>query len=621
MCGVLAWWRPPQTARFASFEAALALQRHRGPDAERTQRFDQLWLGHNRLSILDLSDRGSQPMSDASGRYTIVYNGEVYNYVELKRELQQLRPELRFATGTDTEVVLAAYAQWGNDAFARFNGMWALLIWDAAEQRLVVSRDRFGIKPLYSTRLAQGLAFASEIKPLLQLSERAPHHDRQAIARFFATGNVDGHAETWFAGIERFAAGTILTLDRDGRERRHCYWSLAATGGERFAPREEAFDDLLADAVRISLRSDVPVGVCLSGGIDSSSIACLASQTQHIESFTSRHRDLASDEFAWVEKVAHGRSIGLNEVWPGDHDLTADASNILWHLEEPAKATGVLSQWSVMRRARDKVTVLLDGQGGDEVFGGYEFHRWPYLKGLALAGNFGDARREAGAWSSDKTRAAAIASAMETVKRPLRRTLSRFRRGTLAAATPWTDAFLHEDLLVELERAETPTLTGDLHQRLAWDIRFEMLPALLRYEDKLSMAFSLESRVPLLDHRVVSFAFSLDPRDLIRDGWSKWPLRRVLARRGADEIAWRRDKQGFPTPMNLYWQERADDVLRWLTTGRLVEAGILDPGRVASFVCRDLASPHSRLVWHLVQAEWWFRNFIAGDFRKPLPWR
>lgn len=620
MCGVLIWHRPPARARFPVFRDALRLQSHRGPDSEGALDLSGVWLGHNRLSILDLSERGNQPMSDPAGRFTIVFNGEIYNYIELREELRASGRQTAFTTGTDTEVILAAFAAWGEACFDRFNGMWALAIWDAREQSLTVSRDRYGIKPLYLSRSSGGITLASEIKPLLALSLDAPKAHSKAIARFFATGNVDGHSQTWFDGVERFPAGGVLSIDRAGAERWRNLEIAVPYGRGSFAAREAEFDDLVADAVRIALRSDVPLGVCLSGGIDSSVIAAEASRTQAIESFTSRHDDPDSDEFPWVEMLAKGRSIGLNAVWPRTDQLLDDISRIVWHLEEPAKATGVLSQWNVMRRARERnVVVLLDGQGGDEVFGGYEFHRWPLIKGLALGGSPGTAAREAQQWGWGKTHLAARAALAERVKRPLRRIAAPFRRG-MAERTPWTDHFLNTQLLPELEQAAHLALFDGLSERLTWDIRAEMLPALLRYEDKISMAFSIESRVPLLDYRLVSFAFSLAPDDLIHNGWSKWPLRRTLARSGAPEIAWRRDKKGYPTPMNLYWRGISDQIVEWLAGGVMVEQGIIDPQRVRDVVLADLALPHSRLTWHLLQTEWWFRNFIVGDFRRPMAW-
>lgn len=615
MCGLVVWWDPKVGASQQTFRDALDLQVHRGPDFTGAEFFEKVWLGHNRLSILDLSEQGHQPMSDGSGRYFIVYNGEVYNYVELRSELIDLGHT--FSSTTDTEVILRAYIQWEERAFNRLNGMWSLAIWDAVAEKLVVSRDRFGVKPLYYVRIGEGVAFASEIKPLLALQEEQPMANYEAIARFFYDGNVDGQEETWFSGVRRFPASHILELGK-GQEIWSKYWEL----NENIQPEDLDFDKLIKNAVEISLRSDVPVGVCLSGGIDSSTIAVLSEKKQAIKSFTARHNDSSSDEFPSVLKLAEGRRIEPFSAFPDPNLMFEDASKILWHLEEPAKATGVFSQWQVMRLAQGKVKVLLDGQGGDEVFAGYSFQRWPFLKGLLLSGRWGALKQALGLWGWNYFWGQLrneISVSLKSAFRPLLGGIWRLVSGSARTRMPWTTKFFKGYINPNFRNARAPALRN-LKQRLKWDITSEMLPALLRNEDKIAMAFSLESRVPLIDVRLVEYAYSRPDTELIKNGWSKYPLRNILSQNAPLDIAWRKEKLGFPTPFNSYLAPHCDEIIYCLKNGSMVRHGILASEKVAETVESAMVDPHDRLVWHLLQTEWWLRNFIDGDFRKPLPW-
>lgn len=615
MCGILIWWKPDRDASYGLFRNGLRLQEHRGPDFTGEKFFDAVWLGHNRLSIIDLSEQGCQPMADDTSRYWITYNGEVYNYVELRTELVGLG--YAFRTETDTEVILKAFIEWGDDAFKRFNGMWALAIWDSLEERLVISRDRFGIKPLYYTRIGDSIALASEIKPLLELKGEAPAANHRAISRFFFDGNVDGQSETWFKDIWRFPEAHTLVLQGD-KEIWSAYWELS----ESSVGDESDFDALIGNAVDLCLRSDVPVGVCLSGGVDSSIIATLAEKRQEILSFTARHADKGSDEFPYVEMLAEGRRLKPHSVFPDTDKLFEDASNILWHLEEPAKATGVLSQWQVMRLAHKNVKVLLDGQGGDEVFAGYSFQRWPFLKGLVFSGRWSEANKVIGYWGWGYLWAQLskeVSDYAKSILRPYVGWVWRLVSGSAKKRMPWTKSFYKNHMKPNFDLVKTPPLRN-LKQRLKWDISSEMLPALLRNEDKLAMAFSIETRVPLLDVRLVEYAYSREDTELIKNGWTKYPLREVLSRNAPVEIAWRKDKLGFPTPLNNYLAPFREEIIDCLKTGAVVRHGIVASEKIADTINCAMTDPHNRLVWHLLQTEWWLRNFIDGDFRKPLPW-
>jgi len=614
MCGILAWWHPKNTTLRNNFEKALLLQSHRGPDYTGVDYQDDIWLGHNRLSIIDLSSSAHQPMKSASGRYTIIFNGEIYNYLELKEEL--LACGQTFLTNSDTEIILAAYDEWGLDAINKFNGMWAFVLWDNSKEICIISRDRFSIKPLYYMQQEDGYLFASEIKPLLSLSNQKPQANYDAIGRFFYDGNIDGQDETWFKNIYRFPAAHSLVLTPT-TQTWHRYWDFNATPSDR-----TKFSELIQDAVDKSLRSDVPLGVCLSGGIDSSTVSSLAAKRQPISSFTARHTETISDEYPFVEQLVKDKPITPYAIFPDQSTLFEDAAKILWHLEEPAKATGVFSQWHVMQLASENVKVLLDGQGGDEIFAGYQFQYIPFLKGLFRSKQWSLLRQTVQFYgykrSSKQLKSHAMAEA-KNILRPFLRPLWHRINKNSQNRIPWTETFFKTQLAPKFKTVQRPPL-NKLHDRLKWDIQSEMLPALLRNEDKLSMAFSLESRVPLLDYRLVERSFSTAAHDLIKNGWTKFPLRNVLSNHAPEGYAWRKEKLGFPTPFNSYFLPHKNQIIAWLESGAMVNHGILDPQKVKNTIESAIINPHDRLVWHLLQTEWWLRNFIDGDFTKPINW-
>lgn len=615
MCGILAWWKPASDNSHSRFQNALALQNHRGPDHTGFKPFPEVLLGHNRLSILDLNERSHQPMSDAEGRFWITYNGEIYNYVELKAELE--KDGAVFKTTSDTEVILEAFRRWGVESFNRFNGMWAFAIWDNLKKDLIVSRDRFGIKPLYLTRVNHGWAFASEIKPLLALRENTPEPDLKSMADFFAHGMVDGQTQTWFKEVLRFPAASFAILKASQSEL-ECkrYWDFKTREKRKWKDCQEEFESLVDNAVQISLRSDVKVGICLSGGVDSSTLAAIAATQQPIQAFTSRHHEALGDEYPYVQKIVDKfPNVESHYVFPENNDIETQMGDLLWHLEEPAKATGVFSQWKVVNLAAGKVKVLLDGQGGDEVFGGYGFHRFPHLVGLLSEGNFKAFYRESGRFDWKTYAKARVTEQVAHLRSQViqnifqDRAMERYRGY-------WTSSFYQDWYQPALSR-ETPSISS-LQKRLKWDIESEMLPALLRYEDKISMAFSIESRVPLLDYRLVEFAFQLDEADMIYDGWTKYPLRKTIERYGLNEVAWRKDKKAFHTPLNMYLRNFRKPISEWLSQGELVKNGILDSARIESLMATSDSDNYSRQLWQVLQAELWFRGFITGDFRNKI---
>ncbi|MDQ3810015.1 MAG: asparagine synthase (glutamine-hydrolyzing), partial [Chloroflexota bacterium] len=396
MCGIAGVYhfdRPDvPVADLDALGVMAAMQRHRGPDDSGLEAYPHCALANQRLSILDISPLGHMPMHDESGRLALTHNGEIYNFVELRDELRRLGHAFR--SGGDTEVILRAYLQWGAACVERLVGMWAFALYDAADHSLLLARDRLGIKPLYVHHTPSRLVFASEIKAIVSYLH---HHGESvranpaSIATYAATGLVDGLAETFFQGIQRFPSASTMLLRPDG-ERTTRYWDLPARAaalraGLDGAQREPSamLRQTLDEAVRVHLRSDVPLGVCLSGGLDSSAIVGLASaHVDRVNTFTVYFADGPEfDERPHARAIANRFGVQAMErrVEPGD--VLSTLRQIVWHLDEPSLALGVYPQWHVMALARDGgAKVVLDGQGGDEVFAGYMNYAPQHLYGL-----------------------------------------------------------------------------------------------------------------------------------------------------------------------------------------------------------------------------------------------
>ena len=626
MCGIAGVFRIDAPECSADDLAALnrmaAVQRHRGPDDSGLEQYTRCALACQRLSILDLSPQGHMPMRSEDGRLALVHNGEIYNYLELRAELQALG--WRFRSEGDTEVILRAYQQWGERCVERLVGMWAFALYDAQHHSLLLSRDRLGIKPLYVHQAPKRLVFASEIKAILaylRFFGEPVTANSASIATYAATGLVDGLQDTFFQGVRRFPSATTMRVHPEG-VRTSGYWDLRARAagvragldGVVSAKAPDALANALDEAVRVHLRSDVPIGVCLSGGLDSSAIVGLASRhVPQVKTFS-----VYFDDGPDYDERHHARAIverfgadGREKlVEPGD--LLPTLRRIVWHLDEPSLALGVFPQWHVMQLASREVKVVLDGQGGDEVFAGYMNYAPHHLYGLLgsqparVPGELLGLGRLHG-WPRAR---AAARSALAMRLRPA--------RPPTTADTP-DAALLAPDLrrLADVSDAEwrlwPRVFDGWLTNVLYWELTRTRLPALLRYEDRLSMAFSIESRVPFLDHRLVELAFALPDTAKIRGGWSKYTLRRALEGLLPPSVVWRRDKKGFPTPVGNWLRDArgaaAIDLLRDPSrrTRDIFPAASLEP-----VVAQHLSGRADRSwqLWRALSTELWWDAFF-----------
>lgn len=512
-------------------------------------------LSHLRLSILDLTKSGRQPMVTADGRSAISFNGEIYNYIELRDELR--RRGHSFRTQTDTEVLLAAYDEWGMAALDRLVGMFAFALLDTIKQEVLLVRDFFGIKPLYYWLDGDRLAFASELKALLELGAKARANPTRAL-RYLQHGVSDDGQSTFVAGISQVPAGHYLRvpLRQPANCELTCYWQpeVGRSADISFEEAAARVRDIFIKNVELHLRSDVPVGVALSGGIDSSSIAAAmrhVSPGLELHAFSYVADDSEVSEEKWIEIAASDCNSVLHKVSPGPDDLASDLGTLTYAQDHPFGSTSIYAQYCVFRAARQAgVTVMLDGQGADEIFGGYRFFLAARFASLVRAGKWIEAARFArrcGEWPGASSGWIGL-RAMEYL---LPQSLQASARKLVGKdpAPAWLNQAWFAERTHESGNAPATTTPDLLRETLRHTIMRNTLPGLLRYEDRNSMAFSIESRVPFLTPELVNFALSL-PEDYLvgDDGTSKRVFRQAMRGLVPDAILDRRDKVGFATP-------------------------------------------------------------------------
>ena len=509
----------------------------------------QLAMCHRRLSIIDLTSAGHQPMLSPDGNLALVYNGEIYNYLELADELGSLGWDVR-GQG-DTAVLLAAFAQWGPACVHRLRGMWAFAVYDRRTATLTLSRDRFGIKPLYYMQHRGSFAFASEMKALLAALSSEPRGSATDVVRLLAWGALDDEESTLFEDISAVPAGTNLHLDaRDLRVRSERYYDVTTTAvGEFRGSLADAVDEYrlrLDESIRLHMRSDVQVGSCLSGGLDSNLAVALATRrlgNGRLATFTAVFDDPAIDERRFVELHAarSGRFV-VHQATPTAESLLAELDRFVHAQEHPVASSAPFAQWAVMQLAgTQKIKVLLDGQGADEAIGGYSYFAGAYLLDLARAGRLLSAYRQARLLRDRRS----VHLGRELGRAAYANAPAAIRRRVRAASRTGLDLVTPEYRFLAGDPPATSART--FTDRCAHAVAHS-LPRLLRYEDRSSMAFSIESRVPYLDHPLVEFVLSLPPGLKFHQGWSKFVQRRAADDLLPSEIVWRKDKLGFTTP-------------------------------------------------------------------------
>lgn len=541
-------------------------------------------FGHRRLSIVDLSSLGHQPMCSADGRYWVVYNGEVYNHIELQAELEKLGH--RFISCSDTEVIIAAYREWGKECLSRFNGMFAFLIYDRNEEVLFAARDRFGVKPLYYWVSPEGmLAFASEIKQFTVLPHWQPRMNGQRVYDFLTWGITDHTDETLFDGVFQLRGGQALELDLQavtlGRTHYGASQKLPVYTWYHLTPRPfcgtfqdaaEQFRDILSDSVALRLRADVPVGSCLSGGLDSSSIVCIVNQLLRAKHATDLQKTFSAcadvakyDERKWIDIIVEATGVEAHYVYPSLSRLFDEAPSITWHQDEPFASTSIYAQWNVFRLAAEQnVKVMLDGQGADEQLAGYHGFFGPRLVALFRSLNWLSLfkeimamRRLHGYGYLTSLSWIASYSLPGFLKERVRSVMGRE-----GLSPSWLDCDrlgCHPINPYEMLGVARTKTVQELSIALLTSSNLQML---LHWEDRNSMGHSIESRVPFLDYRLVEFVLGLSDNFKLSDGITKRVLRVGMQDLLPAAIQKRMDKLGFVTPEETWLRETAPDLFR-----------------------------------------------------------
>ena len=603
---------------------------HRGPDGEGLFVDGQTGLAHRRLAIID-REHGAQPMTTADGRYTIIYNGETYNYLELRAELEQLGHSFR--TDSDTEVLLEAHAEWGTAAYDRFNGMFAFAIHDAQTGTVTIARDHFGIKPLYywidpssSAGEAPRVLFGSEIRSLLaaRVFDAAP--DDRAVYRYLKFRVQDDDSRTFFAGVNRLMSGEVLEIRADGTEVTP-FTRLQDELREIAARPSRPYDESVVDeyrerfqeSVRLRLQSEVPVGTSLSGGLDSSAVAAViarhlreqpqdesfAAVGSRQNTFSAVFPNSSNDEEAYVDKLLSDNAgqITAHKIHPQPEAFLEDLHDFVRTQEEPIISTGPYAQYAVMREASKHVTVLLDGQGADEMMAGYNPYFYVYLRQLRRQKRF-------------KELASEVVGSRDILRKLAR---TKFSGRT---SVPM-EALLNSGFVAAHSSEKVTSVQDDLKERLLEDTFRASLPSLLRYEDKNTMRFSIEGRVPFVDKELLKFLFSLDESAIIHDGWNKRILRESMDGILPDMISKRRNKIGFTTPEGEWFRSIAPQLRDIFASASFASRPFFDAPSVLALFDDYIAHPENHgtlMFWRLLNVELWMRTFFddAEGAARPL---
>lgn len=629
MCGIFGFViDQPRLAGQSSWELDTGLTsiRHRGPDGvgKWVSKNGQVGFGHVRLAIIDI-ETGAQPMHSDDGRFTIIYNGEIYNYIELRAELGN---DL-FRTHSDTEVVLRAFQRWGAGCVERLRGMFAMAIWDSVEQKLFLVRDRFGIKPLYWARTSAGLYFASEVKALLPFLDRRQVNGA-ALSDYFTFQFCLGE-KTMMDGVWQLPAAHFSLTSPGQQPHPQRYWDVHYVVDYDHTEQwfTEQLRELMYDSVRVHLRADVEVGSYVSGGIDSSLLAALAREVRPdgpFKTFNGRFMDgLDFDESRYAKALADEKNMQLHVTDISEQDFVDHIAKVIWHLDQPTAGPGSFPQYMVSRQVGEHIKVVLGGQGGDEIFGGYVRYLVAYfeqcIKG-AIEGSLHNGNYVVTYES--------IISNLETLRqyKPMLREFwasglfderdERYYRLVNRSNT-------FGSILVP--EAINPEATFEEFKSIFWGsnvgkesyfdsmTHFDfktLLPALLQVEDRMSMAHGVESRVPFLDHPLVEFAATIPADIKFKNGELKRLIKTAFASRLPAAIRERKDKMGFPVPLNL-WLKRgglARDLMGDILGSEQARTRSYLQNGLSIDAVLDSQSIYGRNSWALLSLELWHQQFV-----------
>lgn len=592
---------------------------HRGPNDKGYIDFQYnnqyLFFGHTRLSILDVSEHAHQPMVNEDENYILVYNGEVYNYLELKKELENLG--YSFESTGDTEVVLKSYIEWGYDCFAKFNGMWGLAIYDKYKKELILSRDRTGKKPLYYYQDGEKIVFASEIKALLKFPGIKRNPNWKKVYRYLATNYryIDIDTESYFENIYQIPKASYVVLDESFKTSTHKYWQL--TQFNNYAKNEkdiiEEFRELMIDSVRLRLRSDVPVGCFLSGGMDSTSITSIAYNVLKtpivtFSGITGEEKGIY-DESEYIDEVVKETDAIHQYIKPDPSDIFDVVEEMLQYHDEPICTVTWYSLYLIVKKMKDaNVPVVLNGHGGDELLAGYWEH---YQFNFFDLKNDSSLKHEIDAWYNNHHR---DMSEIERTEAMIERVISK-RQLEIDKYPDYsyifnTDMQRKYNLNIVLDDINTKSqLTNKMYKELL----YETIPASLRAEDRNTMAHSIESRSPFLDHRLIEYSYALDNNYKIRDGVGKWVLRESMKGILPEKVRTRKDKAGFISPADKWFRTiNKDQIIDMLNSKELKEMNIFNIDQLKAVYQEHLSGEknHQMFLWQLINIFIWYKIFF-----------
>ncbi len=626
----------------ASFEDSSSFARfsdnHPRPASSKSSEFN-LGFGHQRLSIIDLSSAGAQPMSSANHRLWIVYNGEIFNFVEIREELKA--QGVVFQSQSDTEVILHAYERWGKDCLERFNGMWAFAIFDRQKKEIFCARDRFGIKPFYYYLDSRYFIFASELKAILQHPHVRKAPNDRMVFDFLIYGYQDHTEETLFHNLKQLMPAHHMTIDRQGKPVIKRWWDIRVAQDKQsdshtlnFDESADTFRDLFEDSVRIRLRSDVPVGISLSGGLDSSAIAQVVTNLGRKKSdarniyrsltFSACYEEAGFDDRAFVEEALKTLDAESFYIFPKAQDLWDEIEKMTWIMDEPFHSSNQFAQWSVMKlAAQHKIKVLLSGQGSDEYLAGYRGYNSVWLAELLKRGSWNQAFEEMNQICAHQDGIKKTSLFLRVLfgimprmflnlVQPVERLIGKTPKGhDVSLFNPdFVNRFAGQHQAYWQNRHKE---LAHLNQKLYRDVFQYSLPLLLHYEDRNGMAFSIEARYPFLDHRLLEFAFSLPPELKIHEGRNKWMLRKSMQGILPERIRDRKDKKGFVTPETAWLQNGLDKIKPLFKDSKLKSNAYTNVKKVFNHLDKMGANArysHQTDLWRVINLEIWLQKFF-----------
>lgn len=594
---------------------------HRGPDGEGLYVEDNVVLAQKRLAIIDLSNNGRQPMIVDNGNYSITFNGEIYNYKELREELEGYG--YSFQSNTDTEVILHAYREWGKDCLQKFNGMWSFAIWDKGKRELFCARDRFAVKPFHYWYDGNNFIFCSEIKGLLRHPDIKPIENNQAIYDFIIYGRVNHTPETFFKNVYQLPGAHYCIVSKRGLEIAR-YWDIFEENKFCGSPEEAAneFYRIFEDAVKLRFRSDVEVASCLSGGLDSSSIVCVADkliksgqlQPDHkLNTFSLAFDYEKFDERKWIDIVRGETDINSHFTLPKEEELLENLNHLLYTQEEPFGSTSIFGQYMVMKLIHENgIKVTLDGQGSDEMLAGYVGYADAYFADFVRTNNEEDLQEQVEIYCKKHNLTPSIA---------IKRAKELAVTGKMGRHIEVNSKYLNGDFATTFykEMALPKKFDSMLQNQLYQDLMITSIPAFLRYADRNSMAFSIESRLPFLDYRLVEFIFSLPADMKLHDSVTKVILRKAMHGTIPEQIENRQDKMGFVTPEAVWFRKGLQNIFDQIIYSESFAArNIFDVSTVQKEWEDYKAGVRndSFFIWRVVSVEMWMRMFIDSQYKK-----